>query len=211
MNVSRGAATGIFSLTLLLVASPARAQIAGEFFFGTAFNVPSTLTITQAGLPPIEFTAHYDVRPTDDRWYYAYRFELWKNDRAWIGELVHHKLYLNNPQSDVQAFEITHGYNLITLNRGFRFGQNILLFGGGIVLAYPHSTVRGQIRPYGDRFVSGVTMQGAAARRFDLTKHVFASVEGKLTASWAKVPVVDGHATVPNGALHVLAGLGAQF
>ena len=112
----------------------------------------------------------------------------------------------------MEEFEVSHGYNLITLNRGWRRGHYVLLAGGGVVLTYPHSTIRGKTWPHDSGYdLSGATIQGAAARRFDLGKRIFASVEGKLTASWARVPVVDGNATVPNSAFHVLAGLGVQF
>ena len=60
-------------------------------------------------------------------------------------------------------------------------------------------------------YLSGVTLQGAASRRFVLTSRIFATAEGKLTTAWARVPIVDGNATVPNIAFHVLAGLGVQF
>jgi len=199
---------------VLLVPTPARAQVAFEFFLGTAFNVPTTLTVSQRGLPPIEFTAHYEVRPLDDYWYYAYRLGLWNDDRAWIVELLHHKIYLENPQGGVEHFEVTHGYNLITLNRGWRRGGNTLLFGGGVVVARPHSTIRGRKFPADDvagYSLSGVTIQGAANRRFNLTRRIFASVEGKFTTSWARVPVFEGTATVPNSAFHVLGGMGVQF
>ena len=201
----------LLMLIVLLVPAPARAQVAFEFFLGTAFNVPTTLTVDQRGYPPIEFTAHYEVKPLDD---YAYRLELWNNDRAWIVELLHHKIYLENPLGGVEHFEVTHGYNLITLNRGWRRGDNTLLFGGGVVVARPHSTVRGRTFPDDDvagYSLSGVAIQGAASRRFVLARRIFASVEGKFTTSWARVPVFEGNATVPNSAFHVLAGMGVQF
>lgn len=210
----RRAGCPLLALIVLLVPTPARAQVVSEFFLGTAFNVPTTLTVNQRGLPPIEFTAHYEVRPLDARAYYAYRLGLWNSDRAWIVELLHHKIYLENPQGGVEHFEVTHGYNLITLNRGWRRGDNTLLFGGGVVVARPHSTIRGQKFPDDDvagYSLSGVTIQAAASRRFDLTRRIFASVEGKITTSWARVPVFDGNATVPNSAFHVLAGMGVKF
>jgi len=209
---TRSKVLALLLFALLLAPSPARAEVALEYFQGTAFNMPTTLTVVQAGYPTIEFTGHYEVRPSDDRLYYAFRVELWRNDKAWIIELLHHKMYLANPQGDVQDFEVTHGYNLITVNRGWRRGHYILLFGGGVVLGYPHSTIRDQTWPTdAGYYLSGVTIQGAAARRFNLVKHVFVSVEGKLTASWAQVPVLNGHATVPNAAAHVLFGLGGEF
>ena len=209
---SLGRATcALFTLLLLVAPAPARAQVAFEYFRGTAFNAPTPLTVTQAEYPPIEFTAHYEVRPLAARAYYVYRLELWKKNKAWIIEHLHHKVYLENPQGGVEEFEVSHGYNLITLNRGWRRGHYVLLAGGGVVLTYPRSTIRGKTWPHDSGYdLSGATIQGAAARRFDLGKRIFASVEGKLTASWARVPVVDGNATVPNSAFHVLAGLGVQ-
>jgi len=199
-------------LACLALAAPARAEVAFEFFGGTAFNVPTTLTVVQAGYPPIEFTGHYDVRPTADRMYYAARFEVWQGDKGWIIEELHHKLYLANPHGDVQEFEVTHGYNLVTVNRGWRRGRAVLLLGGGAVIGYPHSTIRNQTWPMdAGYYLAGVTVQGAAGRRFDLSKHIFLSLEGKLTASRAQVPVLHGHATVPNAAAHVLVGLGGRF
>ena len=204
MKWSGRARGALFTLLLLVVPAPARAQVAFEYFRGTAFNVPTTLTVTQTGYPPIEFTAHYEVKPLAARAYYAYRLELWKKNKAWILEHLHHKVYLENPQGGVEEFEVTHGYNLITFNRGWRRGHYILLVGGGVVLAYPHSTIRGRTWPHDAGYdLSGGTIQGAVARRFDMGKRIFASVEGKLTASWARVPVVDGNATVPNSAFHV--------
>ena len=206
------AACPLFTLLLLLTPAATRAQVAFEFFLGTAFNVPTPLTVTQTGFPPITFTAHYDVRPFDDYPYYAYRLGLWNSNRAWIVELLHHKVYLESPRGEVEHFEVTHGYNLITLNRGWRRGANTLLFGGGVVVARPHSTIRG--RTFSDDagyYPSGVAIQGAASRRFVLTERIFVNAEAKLTTAWARVPIVDGNATVPNTAFHVLAGVGVQF
>ena len=206
------AISACLSLALLLMPAPAGAQVTFEYFRGTAFNVPTPLTVTQSGYPPIRFTAHYSVRPLDDRGYYAYRLGRWKNDKGWMVELVHHKVYLENPTPEVEAFEVTHGYNLVTINRGWRRGGNTLLLGAGVVITHPHSTIRGQTYPQKTEYLlSGATIQGAAARRIDFAKRLFVSAEGKFTASWATVPVVDGHARVPNVAFHVLAGLGIRF
>jgi hypothetical protein len=192
---------------LVLVAAPARAEFTFEYFRGSGLNAPMTLTVEQAGQPPISFTGHYSVRPLTDSPYYAYRFGHWKERQGWIVEFVHHKAYLDNPQQGVDAFEVTHGYNLITANRAWRFRDFRLLAGGGLVVTFPHSTIRGQLLdPTID--LSGVTAQVALNRRFDIARHVFAVVEGKLTRSWATVPVVNGRADVPNIAFHALAGLG---
>jgi hypothetical protein len=44
-----------------------------------------------------------------------------------------------------------------------------------------------------------------------LWRGVFVTLEGKLTASFARVPIDAGSADVPNIALHGLFGLGAEW
>jgi hypothetical protein len=56
-----------------------------------------------------------------------------------------------------------------------------------------------------------VSAQAAVGRRLHFTPWLYASLEGKVTASWARVPIADGHARAPNIAFHGLAGLGTQF
>ena len=203
----------LFALVALFAASPARADVVVEAFFGTSFNVPMSLTVVQSGYPDISFTAHYDTRPTEPRIYYAIRVSFWNDKTGWLIEELHHKIYLTNPTPEVSEFEVSHGYNIITVDRGWRRGSNnILLFGGGVVLGYPHSTIRGQQWPEDSGYqLGGAAVQGGAGHRFEVLPHVFLSVEGKLTAAWARMPVVNGHANVPNLAAHVLVGVGGKF
>jgi hypothetical protein len=199
-------------LVFVLLPRPAAAQWTFEGFFGTAFSAPSTLTVSQTGYPDVSFTAHWETRPTASRQYYAWRLAKWNSDRGWIVEHVHHKAYLTNPTDIVTDFEVSHGYNLLTVDRGWKRGKYVLMFGGGAVVTWTHSEVRGKRYPHDSPYdLSGVTVQGGAGRQFDLSKHVFVTAEGKLTASWASVPIVDGHAKVPNFAFHVLAGAGWSF
>ncbi len=197
---------------MVLAPAGASGQVVFEYYQGTAFNVPTTLTITQADYPRTSSRAHYSVRPLDDIWYYNLRAGYWKKNAGWVLEFLHHKIYLENPPSEIESFEVTHGYNLVTLNRAWRRGQVTFLAGGGVVVAHSHSTIRGRHRPISaPTTLAGATAQGAAGRRLNLTRWLFASVEGKLTASWARVPIADGRATVPNIAFHALAGLGVEF
>ena len=202
---------GVMS-AVLLTAANARAQVTVEYFQGTAFNLPTTLTITQSGYPTISLQADYSVRPFDSRWYYDARLGYWKDDDGWLLELLHHKLYLDNPPPDVESFEVTHGYNMITFNRAWRRRTLTFLAGGGAVVAHSNSLVRGKERSIDAPYtLAGVTAQGAVGRSVAFTKWLFGSVEGKVTASWIRVPIADGRATVPNVAFHVLAGIGGKF
>ena len=199
----------LLAFTLVLVPAPASAQWTLEFFMGTAFSAPTPLTISQTGYPDIRLIADYETRPLHPRQYYAFRAARWKGDRGWLLEHLHHKVYLKNLTAEVTAFEVSHGYNLVTINHGWRRGANLFMLGGGAVITYPHSEVRGKIYSQDSPYrLSGVTIQGAAARRIDLTRRLFFRGEAKITASWARVPIVDGHAKVPNAAFHLLAGVG---
>jgi hypothetical protein len=213
-----GVALASFFLTLLTTAASARAQEGWsvEVFGGAAASLPMPLTVHQAGERDIRLTAHYDTKPFTTPPYYAYRFARWANGRAWELELVHHKLYLKNAPAEVQHFEVTHGYNLLSVNRAVRRRGFALRLGAGVVIARPEATIRHKTRDERDRlfggyYLAGPTVQIAGTRRVPLWGRVFAAVEGKLSASHAWVPIADGTAVVPNVAAHLLLGLGYAF
>ena len=60
-------------------------------------------------------------------------------------------------------------------------------------------------------YLSGPSVQAAVGRTFYVHSQVFFAVEGKVTGSYARVPIADGHANVPNVAIHGLFGLGYTF
>jgi len=186
-----------------------------EAFLGSAWSLPSPLSIHQYGEERIHLTARYETRPLVESPYYAWRVARWSDERAWEFELVHHKLYLENLPDSVQHFEISHGYNLITINRAWVRGNLIWRCGVGVVASHPETTIRGKKLPWGDGlngfYISGPTVQLAIGRKFPLRGGLFAVVEGKWTASNATIPVRDGNAYVPNMALHWLIGLGYDF
>ena len=59
-----------------------------EGFLGTAWNLPTSLTIVQEGNPNIKFTAHYKEHAFEGFPYYTLRVGRWSDDRAWELELV---------------------------------------------------------------------------------------------------------------------------
>lgn len=201
-----------------LAPRPAHAQARWSFelFGGTAHSFRTPLTLRQAGEPDVRVTARYSTRPLADAPYYAYRFARWSGGAGWEAELVHHKVYLENPPPEVQHFEVSHGYNLVTLNRAWLRGATVLRAGAGVVVARPEATIRGTRYEEGGLFgdayyLSGPTAQGAAGRRFHLAGGLSAEAEGKLTASYARIPIRDGRAVTPNVALHALLGLRYQL
>ncbi|NIM89857.1 MAG: hypothetical protein GTO17_02800 [Candidatus Aminicenantes bacterium] len=185
-----------------------------EAFLGTALNFPIPLTIAQNGHPDITLTARYKEHAFEGFPYYALRVSRWSKNRAWELDFVHHKIYLDNPPPEVQNFSISDGFNLLIVNRAWKTKKFIWRVGAGVLITHPESTVREKVFNESKGifsqgfYVSGPTIQGAVEKRIFLTKGLFIAFEGKLTASYAWVSIVEGQADVPNVAFHVLVGLG---
>ncbi len=187
-----------------------------DLFLGSALNIPTPLSVHQSGEERIFLYARYREKPFTGSPYYAWRIAKWNGDQAWEFELVHHKLYLANKSPEIQRFEISHGYNLVTVNRAWHKTNGVIIrVGAGIVLTHPETIVRGKKLPWGEGldgfYLSGSTVQVAAAKKLPISDSVFFVVEGKFTASYAHIPIQDGSAYVPNLAFHGLLGLGCDF
>ncbi len=184
-----------------------------EVFAGTSWSLPTTLRIDQPGEADIKFKARYHTRPWHGSPYYAYRLGYQK----WSAELVHHKIYLQNPTPEIQHFEVSHGYNMAMISRTLPFGNSpgIFRIGLGMVIGHPEGHIRGKaINPVksflgGGYHISGVCFQAAAGPPLGIADHWYFRPEVKLTAAWARMPLLGGGtATVPNIALHTLFGFG---
>ena len=203
---------------LVSVVPQLSAQTTFEFYGGSSLSLPLPVSITQHGFPNVTFTAHFKTRPLKDTPYYQFRLGLWKGSRAWMIEFLHHKLYLDQSSefpSEVDRFDITNGYSLITVSRGWRWRQTAVAVGGGTVLAYPITTVRGRrngsnVGLAGYHF-SGVSLIGTLNQRLSITRRFFLAAETRVSLSYARIPINGGHASVPNAAIHLHLGAGAVF
>ncbi|MBM3331588.1 hypothetical protein FJY68_07010 [candidate division WOR-3 bacterium] len=182
---------------------------------GLAYNVPLPLVIRQSGHPDLRLTAHHATRPFFEVPYYDVKVGVARRQWACELELIHHKLYLVNRPVEVDTFEITHGYNPILVNVVRDAGVVSLRGGVGILLAHPQSTVRGLRFPETGGilgwYVSGPAAQVGLSKSWELGQRISAGVEGKLVGAWARVPIVNGSADVPNLSLHGLASVGWRF
>jgi hypothetical protein len=207
--------------------APARAQPAAppresavELLAGTAWSLPTAAHRPAPGRRPGDAPARYTTRPLADAPYYAYRLSDGTAARAVEAELVHHKLYLENPRPPVERFEVTHGYNLATANVRAPAGRYQVRVGIGVVVAHPEGRIAGRaVGPRrsllgGGYHIAGATAQLGVGRRHAFGRGAttpFAAPELKLTASAARVPLAGGgSAFVPNVALHALAGVGVR-
>ncbi len=182
---------------------------------GLQYNVPMPIVIRQAGQPDIRLTARFSTRPFIDVPYYDIKFGVVRKLWACELELVHHKLYLGNRPPEVGTFEITHGYNPILLSVVHDEWGVALRAGAGIVLTHPETTVRGLRFPETGGilgwYVSGPAAQLSVSKWFAISRQFFAGIEGKAVGAWARVPIVQGNADVPNLSLHGLVSVGWRF
>ncbi|MDD3179260.1 MAG: hypothetical protein PHQ04_02795 [Opitutaceae bacterium] len=185
-----------------------------EFLGGAPYHFVTPLRIYQSGQPVIKVNARYNAKPFEVPRYYSVRIGAWSGNRAWEMELIHDKIYLKNRPPQVEEFSVSHGYNLLTVNRAWLLRKFVCRLGAGAVVAHPESTVRGKKIPE-DRglfndgyYLSGPTVQTSLGRRIPLHPRLFLAAEVRLTASFARMPVENGRATVPTTAAHVLFGLG---
>ena len=187
-----------------------------DLSFGAAANVPMPLSIHQQGYPDIKLNAHYYTEPFTAPVYWDWRFARWKDNRGWEFEAINHKLYLENKPDEVQQFSISHGLNLLYINRQYINNFCTFKIGAGIALTHPENRVRMMVNdqgkdPFGGYHVSGPAINLAAGRRFYLMRGFYVNVETKTTFCYARIPVALGHADVFSFAFHLSAGLGYDF
>ena len=211
----------------MATAQPSGREVHAEVLFGTAWSLPTPLIIRLPNAVPVSRSARYSTHPWSDAPYYAYRAGVGSTNEHGVpagyeAELLHHKLYLDDPTPPVEHFEVTHGYNLVTANVVRPANQFAVRFGVGLVIAHAEGRIAGE-RVGGSRrtflgggyHIAGLTTQLAVGRRYALARGrvaVYALPEVKLTASMACVPLGDagGRVLVPNIAVHALAGLGVR-
>lgn len=201
-------------ISLLLPATFAQSWWSFELHGGEVYNVPMPLTIKQQSYPDIKLTARYHSESLTLPVYWDWRFSHWKNDKSWEIEAIHHKLYLDNTTPEVQKFNISHGFNLLMVNRGFDKKTFRYRAGIGVVLAHPESNVRG--KEFGNStdswdmgyYLSGPVLNLAINKPIRLGGRFYLNAEAKTTLAYAHIKIAQGHANVCNLAFHLIMGIG---
>lgn len=205
---------------LLLADQPKKNYL--EFSTGYVFNADQTLTVKQNGYPDITFDAEFDTKPFTDPIYYTLRYGRSTENTAWEIELIHDKLYVDDTPPDIQQFEITDGFNLLTINRAWNIKDIIYRVGIGTVITHPDITVRGETNfERGGGAIpafwhdgyhwDGIALQGAIQKHFFVTKNTFFSLEAKLVYAATNVPIANGSVRVKNQSAHFILGYGGRF
>ena len=187
--------------------------------WGLSNSMNSTLSIKRDNSPHIVHNAKWKAKSFSDSWYYTVKLEKWLGDKARGIEWVHHKIYLANPPAGLDEFSISDGYNMLFYNFARKTKRNrISRLGLGLVFGHPDVTFTGAERFYmkggaGGSYLAGVAAQVSLEKWLYETDHFIFSVEGKLTASYARVPVSENRsefAEAPVVAWHLTFGLGSK-
>ncbi len=209
----------LFFVGLLLYATEADAQQKWSFELCGMLpcNLSLPLVIRQSGQPDIDLTAQYRSEPLVTPVCWMWRIARWSDNCSWELQAIHHKLYLENVPPEVQSFSLSHGLNLVTINRGWLLSDYVVRVGAGIALAHPESTIRGKPFPEDQGifgmgyYVSGPALIAGAGKQLRLMDGLFFTIEAMAAASYANVPVKDGDAHLYNVVFQVNFGLGYGF
>lgn len=200
-------------LLLLSTQSPALAFWSFEGSLGTAHNFDTRLRIDQEGQEPLRVDGRYSTRPLTSPQYYGVRVSRWTGGRGWEFALIHDKLYLRNPPPQVESLSISHGFNLLTLNRAVQTPVLTYRFGAGAVVTHLEGHVRGTVYD-GPYDLAGLTVLAGVSKRFYWNKEWFAVGDAAVNWAYAKAHA-DGDprltVTLPQAAVHVLLGVGRDF
>ena len=176
-------------------------RLALALLAGVPWNAPADVEYRQAGEPTITASGEWESRPFEFPLYWAVRTEA----GPWGLELLHDKLYLKNPPPEVRSFGISHGLNLVTVQRAWERASFDVRAGAGAVVAHPESEVRGR---HESRYVlTGPVVGAGVGKRIGLGERVRVDVEGRATAARVRVPIADGEARTTSLALHLLVGI----
>ena len=203
-------------LVLALASTPAQAasRWTADAGVGDAANLQLPVLVTQDRQPDLEFRGHWETPAFEGAPYFALRVGLADSSGAWALELVHHKIRLTNTTAEVQSFEVSHGYNLLVLERLRIRAWWHLGAGLGVVVAHPENRVRDlSLNESRGVFGLGYDLTGPAVVllggvRHPLGRGAHAFAELKISGASARLPVAQGWSSVPNVAAHVTIGLG---
>ena len=211
LNTARLAA-----LTMVLVAGGASAREAIwsiEALIGDAYSFESHTRIEHPAVSTGAFDGRHTTRGLEGPLHYTFRVSRLLEEGAWEIQLLHHKLYLRNAPSAVEALSVSHGFNVLTLNRAVDLEDWRLRFGLGPVIAHPEARVDG-ISYGGPYELSGAAALVGIGRSIALSTSWSIGAEvsftlGHINAHPSGAPELEF--SITNPAVHVQIGLGCRF
>ena len=108
---------------------------------------------------------------------------------------------------------MSHGFNIVSVNRAFKAGDWTYRFGAGPVITHAEATILGT-KYDGPYRLSGAALLTGVGKRFHIGTSTYIAVEGALTVAYAKPHLAgtpSGELTVTNFAAHALIGVGHEL
>jgi hypothetical protein len=207
----------LIALTLVLLAfdvhSNDGADWSVELLVGDAYNAASRTRIEQAQLGSHSFNGDYETRGLEGPLHYAWRIARWEDARGWELQLLHHKIFLQNRPAGVEALSVSHGFNIVTVNRAIETHRWRIRAGLGPVITHAEAGILGSSYdgPYelaGAAALIGVSRQLELGKNFYLLGEVSATF-GYIRADPDGSPALE--VTIRNPAFHAQAGVGYRF
>ena len=100
-DMSKPIACLLFTLVgVVLVEQPAVADDAHWAFdvlIGDAYNFDSRTRVRHVSVGRVSIDGEFETRGLEGPLHYAWRVARWEDDKAWELQLLHHKLYLQDP------------------------------------------------------------------------------------------------------------------
>ena len=209
-----------FAIVLALPVLPCLAYSAEEeanwsfqVLIGDAYNFESHTRIEHESWGERSFDGDYETRGLEGPLHYAWRISRWVDDRGWELQLLHHKIYLQDPPAGVEALSVSHGFNIVSVNRSLKYRGWILRGGVGPVITHAEANVLGTSYD-GPYEVAGAAALLGVARELELGEHF--RLLGEISATFG---YIDAHPdgtpelglTIRNPAIHAQVGVGYRF
>lgn len=184
-----------------------------EVLIGDAFNFDSRTHIRYDQSAPLDLDGDYETRGLEAPLHYTVRLAHWDQDRAWELQVLHHKLYLRNRPPAVDALSVSHGFNIVTLNRAYALDRWRLRVGLGPVVAHPEARIGGTSYD-GPYELAGVAGLGGIGTGLAITPNL--SIVGEITATFGYIEAhpqgsPDLSFSIRNPAIHAQLGIGFRF
>lgn len=190
-----------------------------EFAAGAALNLPSNINFDQKGYTDFSIDAELETQSFTAPVYYQLRVSATSHEsHYWETELIHNKIFLRNPPVEIQSFSVSHGFNLFGINHVLMFNKWFgWRLGTGVILAHPENTVRGKTYTQNSGLLGwGYSLSGAylASGVFvqrELSKWLFVSADTRVSSSYSRIPIHDGHASLFLNTLHATVATGVRW
>jgi hypothetical protein len=184
-----------------------------EALIGDAHNFESPTRIEHPAVPAASFDGRYTTRGLEGPLHYTFRASRLLERGAWEIQLLHHKLYLRDAPPGVEALSVSHGFNVVTLNRAFEVDHWRLRIGLGPVITHPEARIDGGSYD-GPYELSGAAALIGVGRSMALTEAWSLGIEASFTLGHIEVhPAGEPHLefSITNPAVHAQVGVGYRF